>query len=291
MKLQTLNNPRNKIFCAGKTSKQQIEPGKYCGWETEEGRRTAVLVSIEGDTANVWLCETQHGPPTDPPIITKVSTKQIFRVCGRKPEEDAVRCKFHGGATPRGKASPHYKHGRNSKYDTALPDGLRQEFEQSLRNPSGLKEELAMLDLRLAQLVGRIMEGEGANIYDQMITAVEEFRRAVRQADPDAIKETSDRIFRVATKGKSDFVAWREYLNTLDIKRQTEATAAKVDAARRTTIPKDQAYLMLEFVENELLTAVRTNASPEVARRILAAFSMGMRRVRGTGSRSIEPAN
>lgn len=36
--------------------------------------------------------------------------------CRRLPARGRARCRLHGGATPRGKASPHFKHGLDSRY-------------------------------------------------------------------------------------------------------------------------------------------------------------------------------
>jgi hypothetical protein len=36
--------------------------------------------------------------------------------CRRPPLHGRTRCRLHGGATPAGIASPHFKHGRRSKY-------------------------------------------------------------------------------------------------------------------------------------------------------------------------------
>src|SRR5215831_19115754 len=41
--------------------------------------------------------------------------------CTRPPVSGRTRCRVHGGATPVGIASPHYKHGRRSAYLDAFP--------------------------------------------------------------------------------------------------------------------------------------------------------------------------
>lgn len=41
--------------------------------------------------------------------------------CQRPPMAGMARCRLHGGATPIGMASPHYKHGRRSRFFSWWP--------------------------------------------------------------------------------------------------------------------------------------------------------------------------
>src|SRR5262249_55581059 len=45
-------------------------------------------------------------------------------VCKRRPLKGRKRCRLHGGNTPAGVASPHFRHGRRSKYLRDLPKKL-----------------------------------------------------------------------------------------------------------------------------------------------------------------------
>ncbi len=42
--------------------------------------------------------------------------------CQRPPMAGMTRCRLHGGATPIGMASPHYKHGRRSRFLAGWPE-------------------------------------------------------------------------------------------------------------------------------------------------------------------------
>lgn len=77
-----------------------------------------------------------------------------MRTCGAKTRAGKVcqgqamangRCRMHGGSTPQGMASVHYKHGRYSK---ALAGTLLDRFEQSLNDPDllALEAEIALVD-------------------------------------------------------------------------------------------------------------------------------------------------
>lgn len=48
-------------------------------------------------------------------IVNKCGAKtRAGTPCQRAPLAGRTRCRLHGGATPRGRESPHYKHGRRS---------------------------------------------------------------------------------------------------------------------------------------------------------------------------------
>lgn len=68
--------------------------------------------------------------------------------CQRFPVRGRERCPKHGGKTPRGPASPHWKHGQRSRY---LPRGLRQRVERLISDP-----DLVALDLEVATVRGLI---------------------------------------------------------------------------------------------------------------------------------------
>lgn len=62
------------------------------------------------------------------------------------------RCKFHGGATPVGPASPAWVHGRRSKF---MKGELAKRYAAALSDPNlvGLRDEIALVDVRISQLV------------------------------------------------------------------------------------------------------------------------------------------
>lgn len=64
--------------------------------------------------------------------------------CQKPPLEGRKRCKLHGGATPRGVDSPHYQHGKYSRY---LAHDLRAIYRETITNPdvTSLRHEIGLL--------------------------------------------------------------------------------------------------------------------------------------------------
>jgi hypothetical protein len=90
------------------------------------------------------------------------------RLCGAKTRSGGTckkftmsngtgRCRLHGGLSPAGVASPHFKHGRRSKYLKHLPAHLRDNFKRALADPEllSLREEAALLTTRIMDLMDK----------------------------------------------------------------------------------------------------------------------------------------
>ncbi|MGD9893744.1 MAG: HGGxSTG domain-containing protein [Dehalococcoidia bacterium] len=80
--------------------------------------------------------------------------------CARTPVPDRRRSRLHGGLTPRGIASPHFKHDR---YSTALPADLAARYQAALTDPRllELSDEIAVIDARTDELLDLVLpEGD-----------------------------------------------------------------------------------------------------------------------------------
>jgi len=98
-----------------------------------------------------------------------MSLRKPYKLCGAKKKNGQAcrgavmpngRCRLHGGATPAGIASPHYKHGKYSKHNLAnlvkrvLPEKLAV-YCEALEN-----DEVDLLDLHGALLVQEAMKAD-----------------------------------------------------------------------------------------------------------------------------------
>jgi hypothetical protein len=139
--------------------------------------------------------EAGNVPPTsgrgsDAPIegrcAAKLAGSNPPRYCRRWPITGRKRCRRHGGATPRGTLSPHYKHGG---YVGALHTrDLRERFERAMQDPKWLtlRREDALTVVRIEALLERLGRGELAlaDRWRAVEAAHAEYRRAVTKRDP-----------------------------------------------------------------------------------------------------------
>lgn len=82
-------------------------------------------------------------------------------LCKRAPMANG-RCRLHGGLTPSGVAAPSFRHGRYSKY---LPGGLLERYRTALGDQEllGLRDEIALVDARLQELVEALPDATAAS--------------------------------------------------------------------------------------------------------------------------------
>lgn len=88
--------------------------------------------------------------------------------CGAKRKRDGKpctnnamengKCRLHGGLTPRGKDSPHFKTGLYSKYAPAQIRDKIEHFQDA--NPLELLHELALTRALLAEFLSRFEDGK-----------------------------------------------------------------------------------------------------------------------------------
>ena len=107
---------------------------------------------------------------TNGPLRNPTSKPEPYRRCGAKrrngqPCKAAAmpngRCRCHGGLTPCGIASPHFKHGRRSRYLKDIPPALKAGYKASLRDPElhNMDEENALLTARIGELIRALGTG------------------------------------------------------------------------------------------------------------------------------------
>ena len=105
------------------------------------------------------------------------------RVCGAKTRSggecqqiamENLRCKMHGGLTPKGVASPQFRHGRYSKY---LGKRWAKAYEESLADTDGLldlTETLAILDTNVKRAAKRVDERDTPDFRRRALTLFEQ---------------------------------------------------------------------------------------------------------------------
>jgi hypothetical protein len=121
-------------------------------------------------------------------------------------------CELHGGKTPRGPASPHFKHGRYSR-DTGIPASVRKRFEQSYTDPELLsrRRNVALLRVRADELLANIDTGETLGGWDKLRALWADYKRAIRQNDGEQIQIKSREIDALIAGGLSRVAAWRDW--------------------------------------------------------------------------------
>jgi hypothetical protein len=139
------------------------------------------------------------------------------------------RCRLHGGLSPSGVASPHFKHGRRSKYLKHLPGNLRNAYKAALADPEllSLKDETALLTARAMQLLDNLNATE-APPWGRAVEALNDLKVA---GSADAKQQALATLEKVIRTGANAAVAqertWRELREVVQEKTRTAAAEWK----------------------------------------------------------------
>lgn len=148
-----------------------------------------------------------------------VTEKGERKICGAKrqrkesrchaPPMENGRCRVHGGMSPKGVASPHFKTGRYSKW---VPERLQDKYQTALgdANLLSLRDELALVDARLAELLGRVDKVGHDKAWAGMLERVSEARGFVSSGNSSAALKILEEAEEALRRGVDDFAVWGE---------------------------------------------------------------------------------
>lgn len=156
-------------------------------------------------------------------------------------------CRNHGGKTPRGPLSVHYKTGRYSK----LPVNLRDGFEAALSDPDLMnrRQDMALIIARINELLEKLSDGGGAARDVRLKELARAYRAASTIANPDQKAQQQARaimeIINLIERGVGDEV-WNEIGQQVDrFNRLAEGDRKRLESLHA-SITADQAMVMMD---------------------------------------------
>lgn len=191
-------------------------------------------------------------------------SKRSGEQCKRMACHGSSKCAMHGGLTPKGAASPHFKTG---KYSKLLPARLRERYHEALEDPKLLtmREELALTDARLADLLSRVDTGASGKLWSEARAAFKAFSAALESSDKENVSLTLRELSELLNRGHGDSMNWREISNLITQRQKIVESERKriLDAKQYVTL--DQHMVLLSAVYE----AVRTHVGdPKILRLI-----------------------
>jgi hypothetical protein len=111
----------------------------------------------------------------DAPRCTARS-KRTGQLCTQPVCRGRTKCRLHGGRSRRGLAAPAWKNGR---YSRALPADLAGTYEQARTDGElvGLRDELALVDVRINELLEGLDADDPSAVWREVYAAIERRRR------------------------------------------------------------------------------------------------------------------
>ncbi len=167
------------------------------------------------------------------------------------------RCRMHGGTSLAGLASPQFKTGRYSKH---LPERLLERYQEAQDDTEllALREEIALVDARLADLLGRVDTGESGAIWRK----AQQLWTAYRKAE--GTDEAHDILMELGAtigEGVADYAAWDEVNAQLGRRRQLVESERKRQIELRQVITVENAMILIARIGESIKRHVHDRAA------------------------------
>lgn len=179
-------------------------------------------------------------------------SKRTGKRCGANAMMGSDKCYHHGGKSPKGVASPHFKHGRYSKY---LPVGLMDTFNEMVSDEDklALDSEIALIDTYMTQLIDELGDYSSAELWEQLQKHVQDYRKA-KDDDRGPLLTF---ILETIEAGASYVSKWDTLHKAVEQRRKLVVDERKRRIEAEQMISAEQAMLIV----TGLLESVRRNVS------------------------------
>jgi len=180
-------------------------------------------------------------------VKCNAKSKQSGVQCKKYALPGKTKCAMHGGKSLSGLAHPNTKTGRYSK---VLPARLVDKYEQARDDPGllTLREDIALLEGRLEDVLGRVDSGESGRLWNQANAAVLELRAARAKGDNEGVAEALNSLVSIIQKGHLDYAAWNEVGSLIDQRRRLIESERKRMIESHLMISSDRAMLLISAI-------------------------------------------
>ena len=178
---------------------------------------------------------------------------------------------MHGGKTPSGIASPQFKTGRYSKY---LPGRLLERYCEADQDAElfNLRDEIALVDARLADLLCRVNTGESGYYWKRAQEALDKFGEARSKGDVELMRRRFGELEEIIQSGGNDYSAWEEVGKLIDRRQRLVESERRRTVELHQMISVQQAILLI----NSLADVVKVHVKDQS---ILSAISSDLARI------------
>lgn len=199
------------------------------------------------------------------------TSKRTGEPCGEQPMTGRDVCYHHGGTTPRGLASPHTMSGRYSKH---LPTRMASRYQEAQEDPEllVLRDEIALLDSRLSDVLSRVDTGESGALWAEVGRTWETFLASRTSGDVPKMREALEAHAAAIKQGRADYAAWAEIGQLLDRRARFVESERRRYVEMQQMVSVEQAMLFLGAVTD----AIRRHVSD---RDTLAALGRELERL------------
>lgn len=192
------------------------------------------------------------------------------------------RCRLHGGMTPGGIASPHFRNGRHSRY---LPARLLDRYRESVADPEllNLRSDIAVLDARISELLASVDAGESGRLWRLLSSLRRDFLAAQRAEDKQGMADAMAELLNAVARGAQDWERWQEVADFLERRRRLVESEQKRLVAMQQMVTAEQAMTLVAALAASVREAVLERVDADVGRAILSRVQADLARLSAAG--------
>ena len=170
--------------------------------------------------------------------------------CQKARAKGRTRCKLHGGATPRGRASPQWKHGRaqrpHNRIGRLLQGGRREAFlAHRGNNAADLQDSLALCSVRAEELVAKLETTDPA-AWGQARTLVTQLDAASAAGNTRQMGAVLMELRALVMQGATNEGTWNDLLGVFRESAHLARAQSRVEADRQLTVHRDRLLDLME---------------------------------------------
>lgn len=156
-------------------------------------------------------------------------------------------CRMCGGRTLMGLGAARLKTGR---YSTSLPTRLAAEYERAAHDPEplALRYELAIVDVRIHDLLGRVEVGEAGRLWRQARAAWQTMKHVQAEGRPLMQTRAARELDGLLAQAVGDDAAWHEILQLIEQRRKLVEAEAKRLVAMQQVMTAEEAMRWVDTV-------------------------------------------
>lgn len=166
------------------------------------------------------------------------------------------RCRVHGGATPSGVGLPQTTSGRYSKH---LPTRLAARYEAARDDPDllALRDDIALLDTRLGEVVGNLNTGESKAAWKALAMLWGSFSDGWQDRSVEDSERMIEQIGLVVQRGLSEAYVWDEIRSLIKQRADLVANERQRMVQLQQMITSEQAMVLLASLVDTVKRHVR----------------------------------
>lgn len=227
--------------------------------EAIDGRCNALMRSCRSLDADGNQCDYQYQDVTEMECGDCGAPRKR---CHNFPSTrgNSGRCRFHGGNTPSGIASPNYK-GRG--YSKNLPTRMLEYYQNAIDDPDllNMSPDISLLVARVEELKSRTNTDTSYTYWQKVREAFAKHAKARKNPNkPGALemmKEALEEMEENIIRGSADSAIWKEIMAVEEQIRKTKASEIKRRQAAESIITEQQFRTLMGFIVTSIQTRVK----------------------------------